>query len=192
MIQPLAGLLSSNVRRNIACQLTNSFTYKKKIGCWLVLRSWIRKFVACRLDSFTRAQEKTLPAGRLFQGQEKYDLLLELLESSTRKYVACRLESLQEYTFLSNWTFTYKKKKTILLTGFFHVYKTVPSNAHILTPFFQKTVFFSKVFFGKPPSKFLEVCLNSKYMWQWSPVYNFNSTRALKKLFSAGVEVTST
>ncbi len=27
----------------------------------------------------------------------------------------------------------------------------VPSNAHILTPFFQKTVFFSKIFFGKPP-----------------------------------------
>ncbi len=30
---------------------------------------------------------------------------------------------------------------------------------------FQKTVFFSKIFFGKPPSKFLEVCLNSEYMW---------------------------
>jgi len=28
---------------------------------------------------------------------------------------------------------------------------TVPSNAHISTPFFQKTVFFSKIFFGKPP-----------------------------------------
>jgi hypothetical protein len=31
----------------------------------------------------------------------------------------------------------------------------VPSNAHISTPFFQKTVFFSRIFFGKPPSKFL-------------------------------------
>jgi hypothetical protein len=41
---------------------------------------------------------------------------------------------------------------------------TVPSNAHISTPFFQKTVFFSKIFFGKPPSKLLEVCLNSEYM----------------------------
>jgi hypothetical protein len=40
----------------------------------------------------------------------------------------------------------------------------IPSNAHISTPFFQKTVFFSKIFFGKPPSKFLEVCLNSEYM----------------------------
>jgi hypothetical protein len=40
----------------------------------------------------------------------------------------------------------------------------LPPNAHILTPFFQKTVFFSKIFFGKPPSKFLEVCLNSEYM----------------------------
>jgi hypothetical protein len=28
---------------------------------------------------------------------------------------------------------------------------------------FQKTVFFSKIFFGKRPLKFLEVCLNSKY-----------------------------
>ncbi len=44
----------------------------------------------------------------------------------------------------------------------------VPSNAHISTPFFHKTVFFSKIFFGKPgtkpPSKFLEVCLNSEYL----------------------------
>ncbi len=37
----------------------------------------------------------------------------------------------------------------------------LPANAHISTPFFQKTVFFSKIFFGMPPSKFLEVCLNS-------------------------------
>jgi hypothetical protein len=29
---------------------------------------------------------------------------------------------------------------------------------------FQKTVFFSKIYFGKPPSKFLEVCLYSEYM----------------------------
>ncbi len=43
-------------------------------------------------------------------------------------------------------------------------YLMVPSNAHISTPFFQKTVFFSKIFFGKPPSNFLEVCLNSEYM----------------------------
>jgi hypothetical protein len=30
-------------------------------------------------------------------------------------------------------------------------------------PFFQKTVFFSKICFGNPPSKFLEVYLNSEY-----------------------------
>ncbi len=41
----------------------------------------------------------------------------------------------------------------------------VPSNDHISTPFFQKTVIFSKICFGSPPSKFLEVCLNSEYMW---------------------------
>ncbi len=40
----------------------------------------------------------------------------------------------------------------------------IPSIAHISTPFFQKTVFFSKIFFGKFPSKFLEVCLNSEFM----------------------------
>jgi hypothetical protein len=40
----------------------------------------------------------------------------------------------------------------------------VPSNAHISTPFFHKTVFFSKIFCGKPPSELLEVCLNSEYM----------------------------
>ncbi len=28
------------------------------------------------------------------------------------------------------------------------------SNAHISTPFFQKTVFFSKIFFGKAPKNF--------------------------------------
>ncbi len=56
---------------------------------------------------------------------------------------------------------------------------------------FQETVFFSQIFFGKPPSKFLEVCLNSEYMWKWSPVYNFNSARALEKLISAGAKVTS-
>ncbi len=31
----------------------------------------------------------------------------------------------------------------------------IPSVARISTPFFQKTVFFSKIFFGKSPSKFL-------------------------------------
>ncbi len=41
-------------------------------------------------------------------------------------------------------------------------YYLIPSNGHISTPFFQKTVFFSKIFFGKPPLKFLEVCLNSE------------------------------
>jgi hypothetical protein len=29
----------------------------------------------------------------------------------------------------------------------------IPSNAHISTPFFQKTVFFSKICFGNPPLK---------------------------------------
>ncbi len=61
----------------------------------------------------------------------------------------------------------------------------IPSNAHFSTPFFKKIVFFSKICFGSPPSKFLEVCLNSEYMWKWSQVYNFNSARALKKLLSA-------
>jgi hypothetical protein len=42
------------------------------------------------------------------------------------------------------------------------------------------------------PSKFLEVCINSEYMWYWSPVYNFNRARALKKLLSACVEVNAT
>jgi hypothetical protein len=42
--------------------------------------------------------------------------------------------------------------------------KYIPSNGHISTPFFQKTLFFSKIFFGKPSSKFLEACLNSEYM----------------------------
>jgi hypothetical protein len=32
--------------------------------------------------------------------------------------------------------------------------KDVPSNAHISTPFFQKTVFFSKICFGNPPQIF--------------------------------------
>ncbi len=36
----------------------------------------------------------------------------------------------------------------------------IPSNAHISTPFFQKTVFFTKICFGNPPSKFMEVCLS--------------------------------
>ncbi len=66
-------------------------------------------------------------------------------------------------------------------------YRQTPIFRH---PFCQKTVFFSKICFGNPPSKFLEVCLNSEYMWKWSPVYNFNSARALKKLLSSGVEVT--
>ncbi len=62
----------------------------------------------------------------------------------------------------------------------YNLYRILPSNAHISTLFFHKTVFFSKIFFGKPHSKFLEVCLNSEYMWKWSPVYNFNS-KSLKK-----------
>ncbi len=69
--------------------------------------------------------------------------------------------------------------------------KYLPSNGHISTPFFQKTVFFSKICLV-PPSKFLEVCLNSEYMWKWSQVKNFNNAMAIKKLLSAGVEVTST
>ncbi len=55
---------------------------------------------------------------------------------------------------------------------------------------FWKIVVFSKICLGSPPSKFLEVCIISEYMWLWSPVYNFNSARALKKLLSASVEVT--
>jgi hypothetical protein len=70
----------------------------------------------------------------------------------------------------------------------------LPPKAHILKPFFRKTVFFSKIFFGKPPSKFLEVCLKSKFgiYVKMKSSYNFNGARALKKLISAGVEVTST
>jgi hypothetical protein len=30
----------------------------------------------------------------------------------------------------------------------------IPSNAHISTPFFQKTVFFYKICFGSPPQNF--------------------------------------
>jgi hypothetical protein len=40
---------------------------------------------------------------------------------------------------------------------------SLPSNAHILLPLFQKTLFFSKIFFGKPPSKLLEVRGMSKF-----------------------------
>jgi hypothetical protein len=32
-------------------------------------------------------------------------------------------------------------------------YEMIPSNTQISTPFFQKTVFFSNIFFGKPPFK---------------------------------------
>jgi hypothetical protein len=85
-----------------------------------------------------------------------------------------------------------KKKNSTTFSCISFCKLRIPSNAHISTPFFQKTVFFSKICFGKPPSKFLEVCLNSEYMWYWSPVYNFNCERALKKLLSAGVAVTST
>ncbi len=67
----------------------------------------------------------------------------------------------------------------------FFFFNSVPSNAHISTPFFQKIVFFSKICFGSPPSKILEVCLNSESMWKWSQVYSFNSARAIKKLLSA-------
>jgi hypothetical protein len=53
----------------------------------------------------------------------------------------------------------------LLVIGTFGgTFAPLPSNAHISTPFFQKTVFFSKIFFGEPPSKFLEVCLNSEYI----------------------------
>ncbi len=75
----------------------------------------------------------------------------------------------------------------ILVSLFVHVL----SNAHILTSFFQKC-FSLKYVLVAPPSKFLEVCLKSEYMWYWSPVYKFNSERALKRLLSADVEVTST
>jgi hypothetical protein len=44
-------------------------------------------------------------------------------------------------------------------------YEKLSSNAHISTFFFQKIVFFSKIFFGKPLSKFFEVFLNSEYMY---------------------------
>jgi hypothetical protein len=59
-------------------------------------------------------------------------------------------------------------------------------------PFIRKQRFSLKYSLVSPPQRFLEVCLNSEYMWKWSPVYNFNNARALKKLLSAGVEVTST
>jgi hypothetical protein len=39
-----------------------------------------------------------------------------------------------------------------------------PSKAHILTPFFRKTVVLSKICLGSPSLKFLEVCINSEYM----------------------------
>jgi hypothetical protein len=46
----------------------------------------------------------------------------------------------------------------------------LPSNAHISTTFFHKTVFFSKIFFGKPPSNkhpfTLSYCVNSFYIWK--------------------------
>ncbi len=58
----------------------------------------------------------------------------------------------------------------------------VPSKGHISTPIFRKTVVvLSKICLGSPPSKFLEVCINSEYMWYWSPVYIFNC--ALKSYF---------
>ncbi len=59
----------------------------------------------------------------------------------------------------------------------------IPSNSHISTPFFRKTVVFSKICLGSPPYKVLEVYINSEYMWYWSPVYIFNSVRALKSYF---------
>jgi hypothetical protein len=54
-------------------------------------------------------------------------------------------------------TVTNSKSKKIHLTLRF-VVRLLPSNAHISTPFF------SKICFGNPPSKFLDVCLNSEYM----------------------------
>ncbi len=72
--------------------------------------------------------------------------------------VAFRTVILEEQcTIVTNYNSTQTKRIGYLLP--------LPSNAHISTPFFQKTVLFSKICFGKPCSKFLEVCLNSEYMW---------------------------
>ncbi len=68
----------------------------------------------------------------------------------------------------------------------------VPSNVHISTPLFQKTVYFSKICFGTPLLKIFGGMSKFRiYMWKWWPVYNFNSARTLKKLLSSSVEVTS-
>jgi hypothetical protein len=53
-------------------------------------------------------------------------------------------------------------------------------------------MFFSKQCFSNPSSTFLEVCLNLESMLSLSPVYNFNAAWAIKKVFSAGVEITAT
>ena len=45
----------------------------------------------------------------------------------------------------TEWVFLYPSNSTNIWY--------IPADAHISTPFFQKTVFFSKIFFGKPPSK---------------------------------------
>jgi hypothetical protein len=48
-----------------------------------------------------------------------------------------------------------------------------------------KQPFFSKICFGNPPQNFLRYSLNSE------PLYSFKTTCALKKKFSAIVEVTN-
>ncbi len=67
-----------------------------------------------------------------------------------------------------------------------------PSNVHISTPSFQKTVFFFKMCFGNTTWKFLWVCLNFGIYVMMIPVDKFKKTCALKKLFLTGVEVTAT
>ncbi len=60
----------------------------------------------------------------------------------------------------------------------------IPSNVHISTPFFRKTVFFFKICFGNILWKFLGVCLNSEFMWQWIPVHNLRQHAPSKSCFS--------
>ncbi len=58
---------------------------------------------------------------------------------------------------------------------------------YLYTLFSENCVFLSNIFWELPLKIFGE-CLNSEYMWQWSPIYNFNSATTLKKLLSSGVE----
>ncbi len=62
-------------------------------------------------------------------------------------------------------------------------YRQTPKAQH----FFRKTVVFSTICLGSPTSQFLEVCLNSEYMWWRSLDSNFKISRTLKT-----VEDTST